>query len=74
MVVLWNANVSAIPPIIHGLIASPNAWIMKIVMANAIGLNEGGATFKRIAFVGPVFKKVQKQARKINIHANGKGM
>jgi hypothetical protein len=38
-----------------------------------MGRSKGGETFKRIALVGPVFKKVQKQDMKIKTQAKGKG-
>src|SRR5688572_5707053 len=64
----------AIQPIKGGEIASPRAWMMRILRANAVARIRGGDTFASAAFAGPVLKKRKKIAKKTSIHARGNGV
>src|SRR5262245_1294468 len=62
-----------IRPIIVGEIASPRAWMIRMLRANALARMDGCVTLARMVLVGPVLKNKQKQARKMNAHAVGNG-
>ena len=46
----------AMAPMIQGEMASPNAWMMKMLMAKALARMAGWVTLAKMVFVGPVLK------------------
>src|SRR5437762_3512160 len=65
---------SEIHPITGGETASPNRWITRMLMANAVARIDGCVTFARMVLLGPVLKKRQNSHRKMNTHASGNGV
>ena len=64
----------AIQPMSGGEMASPSAWMMRMLSAKAVARVAGGVTLARAALAGPVLKKRKKTARKTKTHAKGNGV
>src|SRR5262245_51220359 len=61
----------AMAPRIGGEIASPRAWITRMLSAKALVRTEGWVTLARIVFDGPVLRKRKKTASEIQTHRSG---
>src|SRR6478672_8411513 len=64
----------AIQPMSGGEMASPKAWMRKMLSAKAVARTPGGVTLARAALAGPVLKKRKKIAKNTITHAKGKGI
>ena len=65
---------SPMAPIRGGEMASPRAWMRKMLRANAVDRVATGVTLARAALAGPVLKKRKNTARNTSPQAVGKGV
>src|SRR5688572_13313239 len=64
---------AAMAPRTGGEIASPSAWMKRMISAKAVARTLGCVTFARMVLLGPVLKNRKNSATKTATHAAGNG-